>query len=200
MPPYKIIRTSLDYEQNHNFTPTHFQHFLETYLSLYRNSNQQPHPIFPLNPILEYATFTVTFKARIMKHLPLPFLFLTLFLSLFLISESYSQTVYITKSGKKYHTEKCRYAKNASAVSLSEAESRGLTPCKVCKPYTGSEIESETETGTEKNSFTGDEQISRPSSEKKQTKLQCSALTKSGNRCKRMTNHENGKCWQHQGK
>ena len=129
-----------------------------------------------------------------MKRFPLPFLFLTLFLSLFLISDSFSQTVYITKSGKRYHTEKCRYAKNANAVSLSEAVSRGLSPCSVCNP------ETESSTGTEKNSFTGDEQITKPSSEKKQTKVQCSAMTKSGNRCKRITNYENGKCWQHQGK
>ena len=133
-----------------------------------------------------------------MKRLPLPFLFLTLFLSLFLISESYSQTVYITKSGKKYHTEKCRYAKNANAVTISEAVNRGLTPCSVCNSESGSETESVT--GTEKNSFTEDEQITKPSPEKNQTKVQCSAMTKSGKRCKRMTNNENGKCWQHQGK
>ena len=133
-----------------------------------------------------------------MKRLPLPFLFLSLFLSLFLISDSFSQTVYITKSGKKYHTEKCRYAKNANAVTISEAVSKGLTPCSVCNP--GSETETESVTGTEKNSFTGDEQITKPSSEKKQTKVQCSAMTKAGKRCKRMTDNENGKCWQHQGK
>jgi hypothetical protein len=131
-----------------------------------------------------------------MKRFPL--LFLTLFLSLFLISESLSQTVYVTKSGKKYHTEKCRYAKNANAVTISEAINRGLTPCSVCNP--GSESETESATGTEKNSFTGDEQITKPSSEKNQTKVQCSAMTKSGKRCKRMTDNENGKCWQHQGK
>ncbi len=124
-----------------------------------------------------------------MKNLPLPFLFLTLFLSLFLISDSFSQTVYITKSGKKYHTEKCRYAKNSNPVSLSEAVSRGLSPCSVCNP----ETETESLTGTEKNSLTGDEQITKPSSEKKQTKVQCSAMTKSGKRCKRMTDKENGK-------
>ncbi|MBK7254618.1 MAG: hypothetical protein IPI04_12075 [Ignavibacteria bacterium] len=122
-----------------------------------------------------------------MKKLPLPLLFLTLFL----ISESFSQTVYITKSGKKYHTEKCRYAKNANPVSLSEAVSRGLTPCSICNP--GSETESESVTGTEKNSFTGDELITKPYTEKKQTKVQCSAMTKAGNRCKRMTNNETSK-------
>jgi len=122
----------------------------------YSLSQFPSHPPFPLNPFTEFATFTVTFKARIMKNLPLPILtlFLTLFLSLFLISESLSQTVYVTKSGKKYHTEKCRYAKNSNAVSLSDAVNRGLTPCSVCNP--GSETESVTE--TEKNSFTGDEQ------------------------------------------
>ena len=97
-----------------------------------------------------------------------------------LISESYSKTVYITKSGKKYHTENFRYAKTANAVSLSEAVSRGLKPCSVCKP----ESESESESAIEKNSLTGDEQITKPSPEKKQSKVQCSAMTKAGKRCK----------------
>ena len=64
--------------------------------------------------------------------------------------------------------EKCRYAKNANAVSLSDAVNKGLTLCSVCNPGSGSETESVT--GTEKNSLTGDEQITKPSSEQKQTK------------------------------
>ena len=47
-------------------------------------------------------------------------------------------TVYITKTGKKYHSTKdCSGLSNAKevlAVSRDEALRRGLTPCKVCKP------------------------------------------------------------------
>ena len=43
-----------------------------------------------------------------------------------------SQMVYVTATGSKYHTSSCRYAENATCVSLDEALSRGLTPCEIC--------------------------------------------------------------------
>jgi len=56
--------------------------------------------------------------------------------------ESKSETsedtiVYITKSGKKYHREGCRYlSKSKIPISLKEAIKRGYTPCSVCRPPT----------------------------------------------------------------
>jgi len=44
-------------------------------------------------------------------------------------------TVYITKSGSKYHRTGCRYlSKSMIPISLKDAKERGYTPCKVCKP------------------------------------------------------------------
>lgn len=44
-------------------------------------------------------------------------------------------TVYITKTGKKYHRGNCRYLKKSKIkISLKDACKRGYTPCKVCKP------------------------------------------------------------------
>ncbi|WP_304354182.1 hypothetical protein [Brachyspira innocens] len=59
---------------------------------------------------------------------------------IFTILISYNITaaniVYITKTGKKYHIKNCRTIKGeAYGISLSEAEYKGYTPCKVCKPY-----------------------------------------------------------------
>jgi len=46
-----------------------------------------------------------------------------------------AETVYITKSGTKYHRASCRFlSKSKIAISRKEAEERGYTPCKVCKP------------------------------------------------------------------
>ena len=43
--------------------------------------------------------------------------------------------VYVTKTGKKYHRQNCRFlAKSKVALSLDEAKRRGFTPCRVCKP------------------------------------------------------------------
>lgn len=46
-----------------------------------------------------------------------------------------SKVVYITKTGTKYHTKNCRYLRSSSIkTTLSEARSKGLTPCSVCHP------------------------------------------------------------------
>jgi len=44
-------------------------------------------------------------------------------------------TVYVTKTGKKYHRESCRsLSKSKIPISLKDAKAKGYTPCKVCKP------------------------------------------------------------------
>jgi len=44
-------------------------------------------------------------------------------------------TVYVTKSGKKYHRSQCQFlATSKIPISLTQAKKRGFTPCKICKP------------------------------------------------------------------
>jgi len=44
-------------------------------------------------------------------------------------------TVYITKTGKKYHSSGCRYlSKSRIPISLTKAKQRGYTACSVCRP------------------------------------------------------------------
>jgi hypothetical protein len=46
-----------------------------------------------------------------------------------------SVTVYVTKTGKKYHRDGCRYlAASKIKTTLKEAKANGYTPCKVCHP------------------------------------------------------------------
>ena len=46
-------------------------------------------------------------------------------------------TVYVTKTGKKYHRDGCQYLKKSKIpMSLSEAKSAGLEPCSKCHPPT----------------------------------------------------------------
>jgi hypothetical protein len=67
--------------------------------------------------------------------------FLLLFFSLYILIGSSSvqaQTVYVTKTGKKYHTENCKYVQNGSSnISLESAIAKGYEPCKVCHPGSG---------------------------------------------------------------
>jgi hypothetical protein len=50
-------------------------------------------------------------------------------------NQTKEQTVYVTKTGKKYHTATCRYlAKSKIPISLKDAEAKGYTACSVCRP------------------------------------------------------------------
>ena len=50
-------------------------------------------------------------------------------------SENNNTIVYITPSGKKYHTASCRtLKKQKQAITLKEAKTKGYKPCKVCCP------------------------------------------------------------------
>ena len=45
------------------------------------------------------------------------------------------QTVYITKTGKKYHRPTCRYlSRSKISTSLKDAKANGYSACSVCKP------------------------------------------------------------------
>ena len=44
-------------------------------------------------------------------------------------------TVYVTRTGAKYHRPGCQYlSKSCSPLSLEEAKARGYEPCSVCRP------------------------------------------------------------------
>ncbi|MBS3957563.1 MAG: thermonuclease family protein [Clostridiales bacterium] len=44
-------------------------------------------------------------------------------------------TVYITRTGERYHTGECRHlARSKIPVTLDEAKARGFTPCQTCQP------------------------------------------------------------------
>ena len=46
-----------------------------------------------------------------------------------------SQTVYITRTGKKYHADGCRYlSRSRVPIALKDAKARGFTACSVCRP------------------------------------------------------------------
>jgi competence protein ComEC len=46
-----------------------------------------------------------------------------------------SVTVYITKTGRKYHRDGCRYLRQSRiTITLKDAKANGYTPCSVCKP------------------------------------------------------------------
>ncbi|MBA7713009.1 hypothetical protein ES703_122004 [subsurface metagenome] len=50
-------------------------------------------------------------------------------------SQTAGITVYVTRTGRKYHRSGCRYLRRSKiAISLEDAKSQGYTPCSICKP------------------------------------------------------------------
>ena len=108
--------------------------------------------------------------------------------ALFISQNAYSQTVYVTRTGEKYHDDGCRYlSKRKIETTLKKAKESGYGACSVCKPPTAISSEKiQTQV------------ISPQAPTKTATSTQCTARTKSSARCSRMTTNANGKCWQHQ--
>ena len=128
-----------------------------------------------------------------MKKVLLGYLFTAVFL---LAVQLQAQTVYITKTGVRFHKESCRYSKTGWASDLAAAKKRGLTACLVCKP-------SSTETREAKPiSLTSESKKVEPRKETKPTQTtsnKCRATTKAGSRCSRKSAAGSSYCWQHEG-
>jgi endonuclease YncB( thermonuclease family) len=94
-----------------------------------------------------------------------------------------SDTVYVTKYGKKYHRAGCRLlSANKTALPLSQARLEH-EPCRLCTV-----------------SPTAPEKILPLESSGKKITAQCLGQTKSGNRCKREAEPGSKFCWQHRRK
>jgi len=85
--------------------------------------------------------------------------------------KGFSQTVYASDKGEKYHTADCRLSGDAKDMTLANAKKAKKTACGICKP---------------------DEHF-------KDKATQCTGKTADGTQCKRMTSSKNGKCYQHTG-
>ncbi len=91
------------------------------------------------------------------------------FLFFGLAIKGFSQTVYASDKGEKYHTADCKLSGDAKDLTLAAAKKAGKTGCGICKP---------------------DDHL-------KDKTAQCSGKTADGTRCKRMTGNKEGKCFQH---
>ncbi|SHH77710.1 hypothetical protein SAMN04488109_5328 [Chryseolinea serpens] len=105
-------------------------------------------------------------------------------------TSSNAQSVFITRTGEKYHEGSCVHLHSSKIpITLSEALKRGYTPCHVCRPdrqvSPAADIPDHSDTKTDSTAT------------EETTATQCTAMTKAGTRCKRAAT-SNGRCWQHQ--
>jgi len=125
-----------------------------------------------------------------MKHLKL----VLFIISLAFFANVTAQTVYVTKTGEKYHKSNCRYLKySKKEITLKKALNYGYEACKVCKP----EKSIKKVTVNANTSSKGTTTTSRTTTSSKSTATQCTGRTKAGARCKRRTKSASGRCYQH---
>lgn len=115
----------------------------------------------------------------------IPFMLLMFFVSVSLTA----QTVYITKTGSKYHEQSCSSLRYSSEpINLSDAVNGGYTPCSKCNPPTFNMPKSDLQTTPDSKSTT---------SKTPTTKKQCIAITEKGTQCGRNAEVGSDYCWQH---
>jgi len=105
-------------------------------------------------------------------------------------AQSDDQTVYVTKTGKKYHSSGCEYLRKSKiSTPLEDALASGLTACSRCGGRSAAKGKIEK---------TAKSTVSRPSSRSsRSTSSRCAASTKKGSRCKRNAGSGSRFCWQH---
>jgi micrococcal nuclease len=90
------------------------------------------------------------------------------------------ETVYVTRTGKKYHADGCRYlARSKYPMSLAEAIAAGYGACSVCIGARSS--------------------LPRVGPGAEPSPGRCQAITKKGTQCKRNAKSGSRYCWQHGG-
>jgi micrococcal nuclease len=101
-------------------------------------------------------------------------------------------TVYVTKTGEKYHKDGCRsLSRSQIAMTLKEASAR-YEPCSVCRPPVLSDTFEPRGAMPVTSAARG-----TPTSAPRIASQQCAATTKAGARCKRTASAGSANCWQH---
>lgn len=102
-------------------------------------------------------------------------------------------TVFVTNTGNCYHEISCRYlGQSYVPISITRAIERGYDPCTSCHPITKPVSNGDTERKIGR--------LPTPQNRRGSKSVRCSAITKKGLQCKRMTTNVSEKCFQHDNK
>ena len=119
----------------------------------------------------------------------------SLFLVAVVVASAFAQgpqTVYVTKTGTKYHRAGCTSLRSSSIPMLLAEAATKYQPCKICKPPVP----------------TADHQVAMPLAPKPPPAAgsaqaveagRCQAVTKKGTQCSRRAKPGSKYCWQHGG-
>lgn len=119
-------------------------------------------------------------------------LILWLLLAGFLFSQSVD-TVYVTRTGTKYHKRTCRYLKSVIPMTLTEAIDKGYDGCSFCYPKKSTTAATKADTTKSTPAYKKKSNNEKP----KSYSTRCLATTKKGTQCKRNASPGSNYCWQH---
>lgn len=124
-----------------------------------------------------------------MRRIPVAALLAAVAVLLAVTASADDPTVYITKTGAKYHRTGCSsLSKSKIPIALSDAVAAGYTACARCNPPRSGASTSPPAQG-----------IQGGSSSKPRTSGRCQAITKKGTQCSRQAKPGSSYCWQHGG-
>jgi micrococcal nuclease len=106
------------------------------------------------------------------------------------VERSVTETVYVTRTGVKYHRASCRYlARSQIPMALADAAAR-YSPCSVCRPPTVASSSAPAVTEKKESSYSAP--VISPAAS-----YRCAAITKKGTQCSRWAQAGRAYCWQH---
>lgn len=108
-----------------------------------------------------------------------------------------TETVYVTRTGAKYHRAGCRsLSRSQIPMTLKEASAR-YGPCSICRPPVLSAAPPTTTTTPAAAAQA--EGATRPPPSRAPASSRCQAMTKKGTQCSRTARAGSSYCWQHGG-
>ena len=110
--------TQISYNVSNTLEPAEYT--IDTFADNYKEPVEEK----KVEPVIDYTPVSlVTLKDDDSSYKPI------------VKSFSIDSNVYRTNTGSKYHKAGCRYLKSScTEITMDQAISMGLTPCKVCRP------------------------------------------------------------------
>lgn len=109
-----------------------------------------------------------------------------------------SDTVYVTRTGKKYHRAGCTSLRSSSVPMALKDAATAYDPCKICHPPTLSA--SSPAAGNSVTPPVESNLTPKPAPPTRNVQsTRCQAITKKGTQCSRKAKPGSSYCWQHGG-
>ena len=132
-------------------------------------------------------------KNNLLRKYVVAILLVLLQVTIGILAGANTETVYVTKSGKKYHRDGCNSLRSSKIPMDLEKATARYSPCSKCRPpVIGSSKDGSPRSEPPRSDKDGNKYESKKSG-------QCQATTKKGTQCRRKAQAGSQYCYQHGG-